>query len=171
MSKEKSIKISILIVLLMLFIGILIVALEKAEKITYAFEEENQKIATTAEAQDSVKISNAEKINIDEIIQKNSILTGYREEVIVEEEELEYITKYRNNPEIYIGTTLVAQEGRNGTQAITIKKTYDENGKLIKEEQMSAVVVKGSINKVIDIGTKKKEKPKVLIGTSRIIKL
>ena len=99
-------------------------------------------------------------------MKRNSVSIGYKEEITVEEEELEYITKYRNNEELYIGTTQIAQEGRNGTQAITIKKIYDENGNLVKEEQVSAVVVKASINKVIDIGTKKKEVKKVLVGSS-----
>ena len=105
-------------------------------------------------------------MNLDKIIQKNSKNEKYREEVVVKEEELEYITKYRNNPDLYIGKTEVSQEGRNGTQAITIKKTYDENGKLLREEQVSAVVVKSSINKIIDIGTKKYEKPRNTGGSS-----
>ena len=112
------------------------------------------------------KISGAEIVNLDKIIQKNSKNEKYREEVVVKEEELEYITKYRNNPDLYIGKTEVSQEGRNGTQDITTKKTYDEDGKLIKEEQVSAVVVKSSINKIIDIGTKKYEKPRNTGGSS-----
>ena len=39
-----------------------------------------------------------------------------------------------------IGTTEVAQEGRNGVQAITTKKIFNKNGKLIKEEQVSAFI-------------------------------
>ena len=115
-------------------------------------------------ANKSVQISNAENVNLDDIIQRNSLSTGYKEEITVVNEELDYITKYRNNPKIYIGKTEVAQEGRNGIQAITTKKTFDENGKLIKEEQISVVVVKASINKVIDIGTKKKEAPKPAVS-------
>ena len=162
-------------------LGVLIY-IQKAEKVTYAFEEnvesstyndekeiteiiKKDKISNQVDNED-LKISNAEKIDLDEIIEKNTQNSGYREEITVHQEELEYITKYRNNSEIYIGKTAVAQEGQNGVQAITTKKIYDKNGKLIEEKQVSAVVVESSINKVIDIGTKKyvKPKPKVQIG-------
>lgn len=161
-SKEKKIIGTIVLIWLVV---LLLIAIQKQEKVTYASE--TQELISKTNQNSNISISSAEKVDLDKIIQKNSVTVGYREEVTVEEEELEYITKYRNNADLYIGTTQIAQEGRNGTQAITTKKTYDENGKLIKEEQVSAVVVKASINKVIDIGTKKKEKPKpILIGTS-----
>lgn len=158
----------------------MLIYIQKAEKVTSAFEEKaeistyNEKKALTeiinkdeisSQAyNEDLKISDAEKIDIDKIIEQNTQSSGYREEITVHQEELEYITKYRNNSEIYIGKTEVAQEGQNGVQAITTKKIYDKNGKLIEEKQVSAVVVKSSINKVIDIGTKKYVKPKVQIG-------
>ena len=49
---------------------------------------------------------------------------------------------------------MVSQEGRNGVQTITMKRTYDNDGNIINEEQVSCVVTKSSINKIIDIGTK-----------------
>ena len=52
------------------------------------------------------------------------------------------------------GTTTVSQEGRNGIQTITMKKIYDNDGNVVKEEQVGCVVTKSSINKIIDIGTK-----------------
>jgi len=163
-SKEKIVLIGLIA---MLLITLIIIGLEKGEKVTYAFEETTQQIAIE-KTENKSAISNANIIDLDKIIKKNSVSSGYKEEITVEEEELEYITKYRNNSNLYIGKTQIAQEGRNGTQAITIKKIYDENGKLIKEEQVSAVVVKASINKVIDIGTKKKPepKPKALVGST-----
>lgn len=162
-AKEKNIIKSLFVILTLIAIVIILIYIQKAEKVTYAYEE-NEKTNKT------LQISNAEMINLDEIIEKNIQSSGYREEITVHQEELEYITKYRNNPQIYIGKTEVAQEGRNGIQAITTKKVFDKNGKLIKEEQVSAVVVKSSINKVIDIGTKVKPKPKVQEGiTSGIL--
>ncbi|MBR0428396.1 MAG: G5 domain-containing protein [Clostridia bacterium] len=185
-SKEKNIIKIFLVILSLIAIIVMLIYIQKAEKVTYAYEDienitinqENEltresinqnetaiQIFTQAEVTDEItnknlKISNAEKINLDEIIEKNTQSSGYREEIYVHQEELEYITKYRNNDNIYIGITEIAQEGRNGVQAITTKKVFDRNGKLIKEEQVSAVVVKSSINKVIDIGTKVKPKPK-----------
>ena len=167
-AKEKQIKKYIIGIILLVFLGAFLINLEKHEKYTYASNGQENNIDSSTISKDSIKISNAKEIDLDEIIQKNSNFEGYKEEITVEEEELEYITKYRNNDEIYIGKTEVAQEGRNGIQAVTIKKTYDKNGTLVKEEQMSAVVIKSSINKVIDIGTKKyvAPKPKVQVGTT-----
>lgn len=161
-SKEKNFTKYIFELIFVLIIIASIVFIEKTEKKTYATD---AKISENV-SEEEKKISGAEIVNLDKIIQKNSKNEKYREEVVVKEEELEYITKYRNNPDLYIGKTEVSQEGRNGTQAITIKKTYDENGKLLREEQVSAVVVKSSINKIIDIGTKKYEKPRNTGGSS-----
>ena len=173
--KKKNIKKVLIVCIVSVTVGI-IAFMQKAEKVTYAYESkdtyflQNEELSSDNEVKTNVDhaISNAEKINLDDILEKNTQDSGYREEITVHEEELEYITKYRNNDNIYIGKTEIAQEGQNGVQAITTKKVFDKNGKLIKEEQVSAVVVKSSINKVIDIGTKKyvKLKPKVQIGTT-----
>lgn len=167
-SKEKKINKIIIGILIILVSIVILIILKKSERITYAFSEENQEISQIEKKENVVPISTADKVDLEKIIQKNSVSTGYREEITVEEVELEYITKYRNNANIYKGTTQISQEGRNGTQAITTKRVYDENGNLISEEQVSAVVVKSSINKIIDIGTKEyvKEEPKVQQGTS-----
>ena len=153
-------KVSLIILVVLFFVIsiILIYFIKKSEKKVYAYEITSQN--------KNVKISDASKVNLDEIIIKNSTASKYREEISIEEIELEYITKYRNNNEVYIGETVVSQEGRNGIQAITTKRVIDENGKVISEEQVSAVVVKSSINKVIDIGTKKRPPKNVQIGTT-----
>ena len=161
-AKEKrTIKYIIISAILVTTLFFLII-IQKSEKVIYAHD------FLLTEQQKEIEISKATKVDIDDIIRKNIKQNKYREEIVVHQEELEYITKYRNNDNIYIGKTEVSQEGRNGVQSITTKKIYDENGKLIKEEQVSAVVVKSSINKVIDIGTKKyvKPKPKVQAGST-----
>lgn len=153
LAKENIKKIAIYIIFLILIIIVIYCVIKKSK---------TKSVQNTSDIKQNtqIQVSNAKKVNLDEIISKNSNQQGYKEEIVVEEEELEYITKYQNNPDIYIGETKVSQEGRNGTQAITIKKIYDKNNKLIKQEQVSAVVVKSSINKIVDIGTKKKEIPK-----------
>lgn len=150
-SNDKICKI-ILVFIILLFM-IIICIINKFGNYTYAKQTEQN-------LSENVQICNVKKIDLDEIINKNLEKIGYREEIIVEEKELEYITKYRNNSELYIGETLVSQQGRNGIQEITIKRTYDDGGNLINEEQVSAVVVKSSINKIIDIGTKIYVEPK-----------
>lgn len=152
-AKEKK-KISNLIILISTFIMIIILFYFKyiSNKPIYATDEQ---ISIPA----LINVSNAKPIDIDEIIIKNTKQNGNREEIYEKQEELEYITKYRNNSNLYVGTTQISQEGRNGIQTITMKKTFDKNGNIIKEEQVSAVVTKSSLDKIIDIGTKIYVKP------------
>ncbi len=156
-SKEKKLLLILCIITLVL---IFICILNKLEKTSYAYEDNIEKQNQEQEEKQYINISMAEQVDLDKIIQKNSKASGYREEITVEEVELEYITKYINNSNIYIGNTQVSQEGRNGVQAITTKRVYDEKGDLKSEEQVSAVVVKSSINKIIEVGTKKYVAPK-----------
>ena len=92
---------------------------------------------------------------------KITALNGkHNEEIVISKEELEYTTKYRNNSNLYVGTTKVSQEGRNGIQTITTKIIYDDDGNEISREQLSAIVTKASLDKIIDIGTKVGEEKK-----------
>lgn len=144
--KQNISKIVSIIFIILLFILVIYIKYI-SNKETYAADDIN-------EPSKEVEISNANSIDLEEIIMKNTKQVTSREEVYEKEEELEYITKYRNNNELYVGTTQVSQEGRNGIQTITMKRTYDNDGNLIKEEQVACVVTKSSINKIIDIGTK-----------------
>ncbi len=96
------------------------------------------------------KISKAQKINIEEIINQN-INTGQKEEYVVEETILEYITKYKNNEKLPKGKIQVIQEGRQGKQEIITKKTYEE-GTIISEQQISSKVTKAAMDKIVEIG-------------------
>ncbi len=98
-----------------------------------------------------LELSEAEKIDIDSYIQNNS-KEGIKEEYTVEEVELEFLTKYKNNASLPKGTLQVTQEGRKGKQQITTKKTY-ENDQLISEEQVSAKITKAAVNKIVEVGT------------------
>ena len=98
-----------------------------------------------------IKISNAEKIQVEDILE-NTIQEGKREEFVVEEVELEYLTKYQNNPELPKGMIQVVQEGREGKQQITKKRTYEKE-QLVSEEPVNTKVTKASINKIVEIGT------------------
>lgn len=99
------------------------------------------------------KISNASKINIDDLINENTN-DGQKEEFTTQEVELEFITKYENNADLPKGVIQVIQEGREGKQQITTKKTY-KNTELISEEQVGAKVTKASINKIVQVGSGK----------------
>ena len=149
-SKEKNkTTIMVLIVIIIWISALGIYYFIKNKPVSYASNNESIK-------DKNIKISNAEAIDIEKVIGENTHIST-REEIVKEEVELEYITKYRNNDELLKGTTQVSQEGRNGIQQIITKKVYDEQGNLLKEEQLGAVVVKSSINKVVDIGTAEKK--------------
>ena len=114
----------------------------------------NKPISYATSGSENIKISNSQHIDLEEIINNNTKANiNTNEEIIKEVVELEYITKYRNNGELLKGTTQVSQEGRNGTQEIILKRKLDDKGNIISEEQLSATVVKSSINKIIDVGT------------------
>lgn len=154
MSKDKKNR-KILVFCILIAIFILIIMISKMSNNTYATKESSEKL------ENDIKISNADSIDIDKIINENTKSKCNREEIETYEEELEYLTQYRNNEELYKGTTCIAQEGRNGTQKITIKRTYDENNNLINEERVKAIITKASLNKIIDVGTKIYVEPKV----------
>ena len=61
---------------------------------------------------EDVKISNAKKINIDEFME-NAIDDSTKEEYVVNEEVLEYITKYKTNNTLPKGTVQVVQEKKS----------------------------------------------------------
>ena len=100
---------------------------------------------------EKTKISEAQEIEIEKIIEQN-MPEGKREEYSIEETTLEYITKYKNNASLPKGQIQVIQEGREGKQEITIKRTYQKE-ELISEEQLSCKITKASVNKIVEIGT------------------
>lgn len=77
---------------------------------------------TSSKPEEDIIISEAEKVNIDNILEKNK--KQNKEEYTTEEVELEYITKYKNNASLPKGTIQVVQEGRQGKQQITKKVVY-----------------------------------------------
>ena len=99
---------------------------------------------------EETRISNANKIDIDKVINTNTD-NGQTVQITQKEEVLEYLTEYRTNKTLPKGVSYVVQEGRQGTQNITIKSTY-KDGELLSEEQVGASVIKTSYNKIIEIG-------------------
>ena len=118
---------------------------------------------TVSEVNQNVKISNANEINLDEVINENNKENGFKEEFITEEVDLEYITKYQSNAELPKGVIQVVQEGREGKQEVTIKKTY-ENGEIVKEEQVNSKITKAAVNKIVEVGSGIGSTYKVKVG-------
>lgn len=141
-SKEKR-KIIIGIILIAILVTIYVIYnIYTNQIISYA---SNDKILT-----ETPRISNAKKVNIENIIMENQ---NYNiEQIRTEEVELEYITEYRNNNTLSKGTMQVVQEGRTGLQQVTIKITYNENGEMY-EEQINSITTKVAVKKIVEIGT------------------
>lgn len=152
-SKEKSFLYVIFLAIFLLIILLIIYIKYIPKQNSYALNYEE-------EVYNEIKISSANFIDLSKIIAENTKQLLNKEEIYERQEELEYITKYRNNDQIYKGQTIVSQEGRSGIQTITMKKIFDNNGKLIKEEQVGCRVTKASLDKIIDIGTKIYVEPK-----------
>ena len=118
---------------------------------------------TGVEVSSNVKISNANEINLEEVINENNKEERFKEEFITEEIDLEYITKYQSNPELPKGVIQVVQEGREGKQEVTIKRTY-ENGQVLKEEQVNSKIIKSAVNKIVEVGSGTGSAYKVKVG-------
>lgn len=116
------------------------------------FESSKTENAMSSDIIGNNPISNAEKIDIEKYIKVNNY-KDIKEETVVEDIELEYITKYKNNSELPRNIVQVVQEGRAGVQRVTTKKIYDLNGKLIEEVRLSTSIVKSSIDKIVEVGT------------------
>lgn len=100
---------------------------------------------------EKIEISNANEIDLEQIIEQNTD-SGQIEQITKKEETLEYLTEYRTNKEIPKGVSYVIQEGRLGKQEIIIKTIYDKEGNFISEEQINTIITKASANKIIEIG-------------------
>ncbi len=111
---------------------------------------------------ETVRISNAAEINLEELISTNTQQNS-TEEFVTEETDLEYITKYQSNPELPTGVIQVIQEGREGKQEVTTKKVY-EDGQVVSEEQISSKVTKASVNKIVEVGSGSGKTYKVKVG-------
>ena len=134
------------IIIIILLYGIIFYTKYITKNEVYA-KETNAQITNN----ENIEISNAEKIDIDKIIEKNNN-SSQKVEYTVEEIDLEYITKYNNNESLPKGTIQVIQEGREGKQEVT-KKITSENGKVISEEQINSKITKAAINQIVEIGS------------------
>lgn len=119
----------------------------------YFFQKDEVYAKETNANVQNVKISNASVLNVEEIMNKNAE-EAQQDEYYVEETELEYITKYQQNEQLPTGVMQVIQEGRNGKQEITTKRSY-KNGEVVLEEQISSKITKASINKIVEVGSGK----------------
>ena len=99
---------------------------------------------------------NRNPINIEEIL-KNNTLIKVTEEMVIEEIDLEYSTKYKNNDSLPSGTIQISQEGKDGRQRVVEIKKY-ENNELISEKIVADSVTRAAITKIVEVGTGSKRR-------------
>lgn len=148
MEREKKViknKDAIWIILIVLVLSINLVLWTIAiNKITL----QNVSYASTA---DSVYYKNSiEQFDLSNIINENT-KDHITEELLVEQEDIEFTSVYKNNNELPKGTIQVLQEGRSGKQNIITKKIY-KNGELI-DEQVDIQLIIAAVDKIIEIGS------------------
>jgi len=114
-------------------------------------------ISNSTSQMDMPKIlSNKNSVDIENIIDKNRNI-NMREEMIYEEQDLEYTTQYLDNENLPSGTIHVSQIGITGKQDVITIKKYNEN-ELISEQIVASNVKKAPINKVVELGIGKRKK-------------
>ncbi len=106
---------------------------------------------------------NRHRLNIQNIISENADMDRVKEQV-TEEREIEFETKYNNNPTLPKSEEIVTQEGSLGKENVTAVKTY-ENGNFVEEIILSKEKLVEPVSKLIDVGTSEfLAKHKVHIG-------
>ena len=78
-----------------------------------------------------------------------------REELYTEDIDLEFTTIYVKSDKFELGTIQIEQEGRDGKQVITRKKTF-VNDELISDKAVGNQILKPAADKIVAIGTKQK---------------
>lgn len=149
-TKENKIKITLKMIIFSAFVFFAILYLIMFYNMYFPVNKSYAK-ETDAKPEQETKISNAEQIDIDKIINQNTN-EGQTEQITKKEEVLEYLTQYRTNNEIPKGMSVVVQEGMQGKQEITIKTIFDKEGNVVSEEQIGATITKASANKIVEIG-------------------
>ena len=135
--------ISTIILSLLLILSTIIYVIVTSNQIVYASTE-------VAQVQ-QVHMQEHEQVDIYQYIVTN-VESIQSEELIVESFDLEYTTTYIEDASLANGLLQIVQEGRDGTQEVTVKKKYI-NGELISEEVVKTKVTKAPINKIVKIGT------------------
>ena len=118
------------------------------------FFQSKMSFATSAENY-SLEVQNIEKnsnpIDIEDVINGNAD-AKIQQEMLVEEVDMEYNTKYKNNSELAKGVIQVLQEGRVGRKNVTIKRKYQDDIP-VSEEVISEDIIKAPVERIVEIGT------------------
>ena len=90
--------------------------------------------------------------------------TTVTEEVVVE--EIPYMSENQNDPELFVGTTVVKTVGQVGERTIVYEVTRDTEGKELARVEKSNEITKAPVNEIIAQGTKLYAKPSVELAST-----
>lgn len=105
----------------------------------------------TEEDEKKIIYENENPIDLNKIIEENSN-ENIKEQMVVEEIDLEYTTRYKNNSDLPNGVVQVLQEGRAGKKKAVIIKKYKDD-ELISEQQVADNIIKSPVERIVEIGT------------------
>lgn len=105
----------------------------------------------TVKVAEMVVYENKNPVDLDKILKENSA-ENIKHEMVVEEIEMEYTTRYNNNYGLASGVVQVLQEGRAGTQNAIIIKKYQED-ELVSEELVAENIIKAPVERIVEIGS------------------
>ena len=116
-------------------------------------KKEVQQEGESIEETDLILENNVDQINLEEILLENvSILKSkeYAEEI----RDVEFEIEYNDNPNLPEGTEVVTEQGKKGTEQITVIKSF-ENNELVSEDIINATPLEMPISQKVDVGTSK----------------
>ena len=132
-----------LLMTLLLCLFFMLVAIFFSSNI-FAIDEEN------VEIKEKIFYKNLNPLDLDKIIEEN-LKENIQQQLIVEEIDLEYTTKYKNNSELSKGVVQVLQEGRVGKKNVVVIQKY-KDGQLVEEEQVAENIIKAPVERIVEIG-------------------
>ncbi len=112
------------------------------------FATENKNVI---EVEENTFYRNQNPIDLKSILNQNAV-QNQTEEMVVEEVDMEYTTRYKNNNDLARGVVQVLQEGRVGKKNAVIIKKYQDN-ELVAEEQVAENMIKSPVERIVEIGT------------------
>lgn len=124
-------------------------SLAKTESVVTNINDNNQEM----QKQELSIEKNNDILDIKNIINENTKNIETKT-LVVDEIDLDYTTIYKENPNLAQGMIKTIQEGIDGSQQVIIVKTYS-GSEYIGEERLTSRITKGSIDKVVEIGTGK----------------
>lgn len=98
---------------------------------------------------------NKNVLNIKNILNENTKNVETKT-LVVDEMDLDYKTVYKENSKLPSGAIQTLQDGIDGKQQVIVVKTYSGT-EYIGEERVTSQVTKGSVDKIVEIGTGKEE--------------